>query len=274
MSLVNRFTGALMNLLMQPLRLLPDWAALLVLSALTGALLLVIFRYTSNQAAFKRLAERFRADLLSLRLFPEHPALILRCQGRMLHTAMLRLFHSLLPLAVMTVPVILLLAQMSVWFEHTPLRPGQEALLTADLTPAAWERRDQLEVEAGAALTVELGPLEIPEKRQLNWRIRAGEPGAHRLVLQLASHEVSKQVTVGQSLAPVSAVRPAGQFLSQLLNPHERPIPEAAGVTEVGIHYPKRSTALLWWQPHWIVSYFIVSLVGALLLRPVMRVEF
>jgi len=273
MWLVNRIAGTLMDLIMQPLRLLPDWAALLVLSVLIGGFMLFVFRYTSNQPALKRLGDHFRADLLSLRLFPEHPRLIFGCQLRMLHTALLRLYHSLAPLAVMTIPMILLLVQMALWFEHRPLRPGEDTILTITLSPQAWQDRHNLTVHPSSGLLVKLGPLEIPERHELNWKIASQTPGHHQLDVKLGQHLAQKQVVVGSTLAPVSTTRPDHRLISQLLHPAEPPLPTHSGISTITILYPKRSTALLKWHPHWLVSFFILSIAAAVVFRPVFRVH-
>lgn len=272
MWLVNQIAGFVMNLIMHPLRLLPDWAALLVLSGLIGGFMLLVFRYTSNQPALKGLGDRFRADLLSLRLFPEHPRLIFGCQLRMLHTALLRLYYSLPPLAVMTIPMILLLIQMAVWFEHRPLRPGEDAVLAVTITPHAWQDRHHLTVHPSPGLLVKLGPLQIPQRRELNWKIGSQTAGRYQLDVKLGQHQVQKQVVVGRTLAPVSTTRPDRGVIAQLLHPVERPLPTDSGISAITVFYPSRATALLVWHPHWLISFFILSIVVAVILRPVFRV--
>ena len=54
------------------------------IAAVTGVLLLVVFKYTSNQRAIKRVRDDINANLLALKLFKDSTAVSLRAQGRIL----------------------------------------------------------------------------------------------------------------------------------------------------------------------------------------------
>ena len=48
---------------------LPGWLSATAVAAVTGVLLLVVFKYTSNQAAIKRVRNDINANLLTLEAF-------------------------------------------------------------------------------------------------------------------------------------------------------------------------------------------------------------
>ena len=51
---LNALANGLGGLLLAPIAVLPGWLSATVVAAVTGVLLLVVFKYTSNQRGIKR----------------------------------------------------------------------------------------------------------------------------------------------------------------------------------------------------------------------------
>ena len=51
------------------------------------------------------------------------------------------------------------------------------------------------------------------------------------------------------------------------LNPVEAPLPAGAPVESIAIDYPDGDVSLLGWRMHWLVAFFILTLVFALALQ-------
>src|SRR5205085_10252611 len=116
-----------------PIAYLPGWLSATIVAGVTGVLLLVAYKYTSNQRAIKRARAGIKANLLALKLFKDSPLVAMRAQGAILGGAARLLVLSIVPMLVMAVPVILVLAQLSLWYQARPLDVGEEALLTVRL---------------------------------------------------------------------------------------------------------------------------------------------
>src|SRR5207245_9464483 len=100
----------------------------------TACDLLVVFKYTSNQHAIKRVKDDIKANLLALKLFKDSAAVALRAQGRILVSAFRLAVFSIVPMLVMVVPVVLILGQLALWYRSGPLQVGGDAVLTLQLT--------------------------------------------------------------------------------------------------------------------------------------------
>ena len=70
--------------LLAPLGALPGWLSATAVAAVTGVLLLAVFKYTSNQRAIERVRNDIDAHLLALKLFNDSPLVALEAQGRVL----------------------------------------------------------------------------------------------------------------------------------------------------------------------------------------------
>ena len=67
--------------LLAPVGVLPGWLSATLVAAVTGVLLLAVFKYTSDQRAIERVRNGINANLLSLKLFKESARVSLQAQG-------------------------------------------------------------------------------------------------------------------------------------------------------------------------------------------------
>ncbi len=274
MATFNAVIGSLFGLAVLPFRAMNPWLAMIVISVLTGLLMLAVFRWTSNQEGIHRAKEAIKAHLLELRLYKDSMAQQMRSQGRILAANGRYILHALRPMLVMIVPVMLILIQLNLWFGSRPLAPGETAILKVKLAAGRSPLASDISVDAPAGIIVETLPLRIEEEREIDWRLRAAAPGVYDLTLKAGSDSFTKSVRVGGSLlAPISNVRPGPSFLDQVFNPGEKPLPRALAVESVEVDHPERRLPLLGLRLHWLIAYFALSIVFGFALKGVFKVE-
>src|SRR5262245_14536982 len=98
LNAVANFCGAV---LLAPIALLPGWLSATLIAAITVVLMLIIYKYTSNQGAIQRVRSDIQANLLALSLFQDNVRVSLRAQLRLLLGAGRLLLLSLRPMLVM-----------------------------------------------------------------------------------------------------------------------------------------------------------------------------
>ena len=274
MSVVNLVFGRVVDLVLLPFRGLPPWFGMTAVSLLTALLMLGVYKLTSNQAAIRRAKDRIKAHLLELRLYKDNMRVTLAAQGGMLRANLAYMGANLKPLAVMIVPLVLILAQLSLWFDRAPLRPGEETLVKAGLEAAADPVGLGLELETPPGLEITAPPVRIPDEREIVWRIRALAPGTGRLVLRGGGQAVEKSVTVGgQALTKVSALASRGAFWKRLLYPGEPPLPKESPVRSVEVLYPAKTLTAFGFRVHWLVAYLVLSVAFGFALKGAFKVE-
>lgn len=267
-AVVNRVAG----LFLSPIGLLPGWLSNTIISAVAGVLMLLVFKYTSNQKAIGRVKDDIKADLLALKLFKDELSVTFRSQGRVFLGSLRLLRYALLPLLVMIVPVSLLLGQMGLWYQWRPLSPGEEALMTMKLTGDPTADMPDVQITSLPGAEVVLGPVRVISKREVCWQIRANDPGQHRIVFRVGAEQVDKQLVVGEGFQRTSPVRPGPQWTSLVLHPLEPHFAQGAAVHSISIDYPERDS----WTcgtDWWLLYFFVVSLVFALIAKPLLRVR-
>lgn len=273
MGLVNSVLRKFFYFLFFPVQTLSPWFALSLVSILTALFLLAIYRLVSDQPGIKATKDKIKAYLLELRLFSDDFLTSFRAQTSLLFWNLKYFLHALRPLAVMIIPLIFILSHLDLWFGWRPLPVGQTTVvrvrLKENFSPLSIEAR----IEPASGYEVETPALRIEETKEINWRIRGLKPGEHEIIIVLNGQRITKKLSVGPgSFLALSRTRPSSGLISELLAPGEKPLPDSP-VREVSVVYPPRRLALFGWKLHWLVAYFVLSILVGFILKKPLRVE-
>ncbi|UCE46535.1 MAG: hypothetical protein JSW47_13035 [Phycisphaerales bacterium] len=271
-SWINVLTNAFGTIVLAPVAVLPGWLSNTIISAVTGVFFLVIFKYTSNQSAIGKVRDDIKANILALKLFKDSILVTLHAEARVFKGALLLLFHAIPPMLVMILPVSLLLAQMSLWYQSRPLLPGETAVMTVKLNGNVEGNWPTVTIKPTSAVEVTVGPVRILSKQEICWEIKALENGKHHITLDVNGHQIEKELAIGDDFMRVSSTRPASNWAGILVNPAEEPFAPDSVVQAVTVDYPKRlsKTSGADW---WLIYFFAASMLFALALRPFVKVR-
>ena len=274
MWVFNSVLDKLFNILFLPFRNMSPWVGMVLISLLTSFLMLFIFRHTSNQAGIKKAKNLIKAHLLELRLFPDDMRVQYRAQGRILLANLKYIGHNSKPMLVMIVPVLLILIQLNLWYGARSLKPGESAILKVKLNGDRFPSEVAVSVEPSSQIVIETPPLRIEDEAEIDWRVKAKENGLGRLALAVGSETIIKDVVVGtKPLSRISTLRVGRNVLDQVFNPGERPLPSGSIVRSVELKYPAARMNLFGWRIHWLVVYFVLSIIFGLAFKGVFKVE-
>ena len=269
-SVLNPICTAIGDAVYPVLDPLPVWFGLTVLSALTGVVMLVAFRYVSNQAAIGRAKDDIKANLLALKLYRDELRVTFQAQWRLLWAVLRLQRYILTPVLVMLLPILLGLAQMGIRHQWRPLQPGEQTLIRMRLAGNAGNPI-QVELEPNTGAVAEVGP--VPGGGELVWQIRGGKPGRHALRFNTGGHVIEKELVVGTDFQRVSAARVGPDWTGQLFHPAERRLPADGPIRSIEITYPGVDS-WIYGANWWVLYFFVISMAVALLLKPLFRVRF
>lgn len=281
LDLLNRGCTILVDALMSALLPLSPLGALCVIAAVAGALATLAFKYVSPQRRIQRVADRTRANLLAMRLFMDDLGVSLRAIGGLFGAALQRLTYSLPPLVVLLVPFLLLLTQLAMWFEFAPARVGQIVVVDVEIAPEAWNTLSTAELRPPPGVEL-VGPAARAARvHRITWRVRATQPVDAALRWEANGTAIAeKHLRVVDALAdvalrPVSPKRPGASWVDQLLYPREAAFGAGSPVRSITIQpfdagrWPVLGLAAPWW-----LTFFVVSIVAALVVKPFVGVQF
>ncbi len=252
--------------------------ALWIISALTGVLMLLIWRYTSNQKAIAGVRATITANLLATRLFKDNLSVTFAAQRRIIWQAIRLLGLSFQPMIIMLAPFVLVMVQIGLRYEYRPCEPGRPVRVMATVKESAvgsdarWNYIAQhLELPPGVTMDRN-DPCRAKPLRTIDWRLTPAEAGDFTLTFGRDADVVEMPLRVGDGFKRISKLR-GGAFFDRLLYSAEASIPESSVFEEIHIFYETRSTPICGIDVHWLITLLVLSIVFALLFKPFMKVH-
>jgi uncharacterized membrane protein (DUF106 family) len=252
----------------------PFWP-LLFFSLLLGVFMLIVFRRTSDQKQIKEIKDRIKAHVFELSIFKDDVRILLSALKNVVLYNMKYMRHFVRPMLFMAIPLVFVLVQLEGWFGYRPLKPGESTIVSVKTSEGREEEMAKAVLEAEKGLTVETPPLRIPGE-EVDWRVRADEPGEHTLTLTIGEQVVQKKVIVSSdgSLARVSpGAATASLVWGAFLNSKQESPLVTAAAQFIEVEYPSRAIKVLGWELHWLLMFFVLSTVFTFALKGFFRVE-
>ncbi|MBN1866310.1 hypothetical protein JW916_03360 [Candidatus Sumerlaeota bacterium] len=269
----NTFLTAVFGLVCRPFQSLDPFWPVAFVSLVTGVLMVWIFGKVSNQKAIRVVRNRIRGNLIGVGLFRNDIGTVLRLQGRVLRDTLTYMRHSLVPMLVTIVPVVLIAIQLNLRFSVRPLHPGETAVVKATMREGV-EFDSDVSIAPGDGIVVETAPVRVPATRETAWRIRVEKPGRYTIAIRSKGASVEKAVRVGtEPWNAVSAVRTGAGTTTAFLWPGEKPLAPSSPFESVEVLYPALHIEVLGWRIHWLVLFFVLSILFGFALKGVLGVE-
>jgi len=269
---VNRIFRALLDATYAVLGAIHPAVALTIISGVFGVIALVAVRYCSNQTAIGRVKDEIKAHILAIKLYKDELRVMFAAMPRILWATARLQAHMLPPMLVMLVPMILICSQMAARHEWRPLNPGERAVLTMKIAPGVdvAQLDPQLDLPSGVTLDHRV---RAPEARQVSWYVRGANPGRYELGWRIGGERITKELVVGGTNQRISPLRHDGRFIDIVLYPCEVPLPKDSAVRAVTIAYPLMES-WFYGSAWWIFWFLVLSIVIALIFKPLLKVKF
>jgi uncharacterized membrane protein (DUF106 family) len=274
MWIFNSAFGKLFDILFLPFRGMSPWIGMILISFLTGLLMLFVFKWTSNQQGIQKVKNKIKAHLLELRLFKDNMGQSLRSQGSILRCNLKYISYSAKPMLVMILPLILILIQLNFWFGYESLEPNEPAILKIKLGKDQNPMDTHITVQPSPGLRMETSPLRIEESKEIDWRFSATQEGTQQFEVTVDGKTVTKKVSVAQKpLSKISPLKPGKKFFDQVMYPTEPPIDGKIPVQSIEIQYHGKKMNLFGWKIHWLIAYFALSIIFGFAFKGMFKVQ-
>ena len=258
-----------MDMIMAPLRQLPAELALAIYSILTGVVILLLFKISSNPVKIAAARDKALARVLELWLFREDAVGGLFSVGRAMLNSLGYLATMLRPAMVSMLPMLIMLIQANAWFGAQPLGEGDAVLVSVRATERGVADELKLEVPENITVEASVACTEVNEKA---WRLRVNEvKGAGVLKFSGRNIDETKLIATGAGLSRRSLLRTDSRG-EHLLYPDEARLP--ASLKSITIAYEPASYSFFGVDMPWIVYLLIISLITGLALKKPFGVEF
>lgn len=243
----------------------------LAVSIIIGFLMVIVFRYTSDQKAIGRAKDRLKAHLLAVRLFQDQLPVVMRAYGKILRGTGSYLRLAFTPFLIAILPITFLIVQLDRYFGWLPVQPAQTFLVEAKINdPAAL---NEASLQLPPTLSSSAPAVHVPRDKEVVWRVVAEREGQYEIKIAAAGQTVSKQVVVSPRLARISPVRLKDNFWERMFTSGESALAENSPVQSIAINYPPRVISFAWMEWNWIVLFFVVSLIAGFIFKSALGIQ-
>lgn len=269
------FLTRLTDVILYPFRNLPPFWGIVFLALLTAIFILLIYKFASNQKAIKTLKKRIQGHFLGIYLSRDDAGQILKTQAKLLGSILRYLGHSVRPLLVIIIPVLLLCVQMQLRYGYRKLKPGDEVTVSLKLASEALLLQSKIELETPPGVSLQTPPLRIGALNEVDWRIKVLEEGNHQLKFSVNGRTITKILpTAPPSIERIYPETERASFASIIKYPGEKLLKKAGPVLSLRINYPARNIKVLGLKLHWAVVYFALAIIFGLFLKRPLKVDF
>ena len=268
MSFVNALLRPIVDGVLFPFRDFAPIVGLTFVSLLTAIGLLIVFKHTSNQKALEAVKRKIHAGLFEIRLYNDDFGAIMRAQLSILRANLTYLRYSLAPMVWTLPPLILLIAQLQFHYGYAGLTPGEEVLLKVELSQDvhAGSEKPPYTVSIPDGLELDDPGIWIPTLGEMAWRLTAVSPGDYELEIQNGTETATKSVRVSERVVRRSPFKVRG-FLNELIYPAEPALPGDGAIESITVTYPDATVDVFGIELHWMIWFFVLSIVFAFALR-------
>jgi len=281
--LINR----LIDLTMKPMERVHPMVPLALWSVVVGVFAMIIYKYTSKQDGIKDAKEKIKGHFYEVWLFIDDAAVIAKAQGRIMWNALRYLGYALPPLAIMIVIFFPLFANFETRYAFHPVRPGDEVLVKVRLSEGfeGWEDAVELDVPPGMEkvgprvrlvrriMESESSLREKAREYEVDYRLRPRFAGRYDLLIKVKGESFTVPLYAGDEPGKRSAPLATDNLGHALLFPPLVTLPAGAGVAEVEIEYGEAEFPFLGWETWWVWPFLIISMIAALAVKGVFKVE-
>lgn len=258
-SAFNTFVTGIFDLLLMPFRGLSPVAGLIFISVISGFLLVFLYGRLSNQKALRQVKDTIYGALLEAVLFRRHTSMALRAQARMFVSGAKYFLLAVPPILVLSIPCIIIMAQLNLRYGHHPLPEGKTAIISATLA-SDLDLKD-IRLEADPGISVETPPVRINGQKQAYWRVRALEEGKWSTRI---GGETALPLYTGTKANIAPGLRTSSWWW-EILYPGAEALPWSGKLREIAVVYPEASYSLPGFNTSWIVIFLVVSILGGII---------
>lgn len=237
--------------------------------------MLLIFKATSDQAGIKIAKNKVRGHFLAIRLYRDDLGLMFRTIKNLFVGNLHYLKKSLRPMIFLVIPVGIIVIHISSRYARRPLQVGETTVVSLKLDKnTEWNQLKKVEIAVPDGLKLETPPVRIAQLNEVSWRIRVEKQGKYWVTFKLADDIVKKKILAVDELLPLARRITKSSFFTFLFNTDESSLPASGPFLAIVMFYPERAFHIVSFKLHWLLSFFLLSLISGFAFKRFLRVEF
>lgn len=242
-----------LNLIFAPLFSLPPLFAILILSFMISLLIILITKYTTDQALMKKLKEEIKEYQTQTKQLKNEPAKAMEVQKKAMESNMKYMMHSLKPTLITFIPIILIFGWMSSVFAYESIKPNQQFTVTAFFDANS---NGNAEINAPETITLVSNKTQKIDSSKVSWSLK-GQEGEHLLEIIYNGEKQQKSVLITNAKRYIEPLKKTDGAIKSIQIDYKKLIVLPIGFKD-------------WFG--WLGTYILLSITFTILLRKIMKV--
>lgn len=254
------------------LRLMPPLAAIFVISLFVAVFVTVIYKFTTNQGMIKTLHQEMKALREAIK-GTKDPSQASALNKQLMEKTMQQMTSSMKSTFITLVPMFVIFAWIGGNFAFLNVEPGEEFTASMEFVPgtagAAAMSAPTLELLGNSSQTIANG--------KAVWRLRGSE-GVHVISYSFGDETYTREVLIAKKWDYLDPYLEKEKKLFGLINTGDKnPVKRDSPVVKVAVDlppvHPFGSLLFFGWQPGWLGSYFLFTLLLTFPVRKLLKVH-
>lgn len=241
-----------LNIIFRPLLKLPLLWAVIILSLIVSLIIIIITKYTTDQALMKKLKDDIKEYQKQIKELRNEPAKAMELQKKAMELNMKYMMHSLKPTIITFIPIILIFGWMSSTFSYESLKPNQDFSVSVFLDKNI---NGEVELVAPEGITIADDKIKKIENDKASWILKGSE-GEHILEFVYNGEKQQHSVLITSNDKYIEPTKKTNGMIKLIQIEHK----------------PRKILNLFGWKLGWLGTYIIFSIVFTMGLRKVMKV--
>jgi len=242
-----------LNPIFGPLLNIPAVYGLVILSFLISLIIVVIYKYTTDQSLMKSLKDETKELQVQMKTLKHDPEKMMQVQKRAMEVNMKYMWQSMRSTIFTFIPIIIIFGWLQAHFAYDPLLPNQEFSVEV-LLEKGIEGTVNLSATEGIIITSNSSK-EITNGNAIF--TMKGDPGLYDLQFSVDGKEYAKDILITNEMK---------------YSPVQKIIKDKTVNTIKVDNQPKRVLNLFGWKLGWLGTYIIFSILFSIVLRKLLKV--
>ena len=236
-----------------PLLQLPVLWAVIIISLVLALIIIVVYRYTTNQEQMKQLKDEMKDYQKQMKELRNNPEKMMEVQKKAMQANMKYMSSSMKSTLITFIPIILIFGWMNNALAYEPILPGQEFTTTAVFQKGAI---GEIELVVPEGITLNGDAVKKIEDDKAAWVLKGNE-GEYLLEYKFNGESYTRDVLITNKQAyknPVQSIKNSQLSMIKIENK------------------PVKLLNLFGWRIGWLGTYIIFSIIFSMLLRKLFKV--
>ena len=245
---------------MKYLLYLPSLLAIIVISLIISVIIVVIYKYFTDQDLMKRLKTEIKELQAEMKQLKDKPSEMMAVQKKAMETNMKYMMHSFKPTIVTFLPIIIIFGWLNAHMAFAPIIIGQEFSTTLEFEEGF---TGDVGIVLPDGLTLSDGSFtQTILENKVSWTM-TGDVGDYTIYYSYNDKEYQKNIIITEDAYNKEYAAPVSRFKDGILN---------SITTSNKKMTPFGNFSIFGWHPGWLATYILFSLIFSMGLRKIMKV--